>query len=343
VKIVVATHRGPWVVDPGTASMRRGEGMRAKARAEDRSPDAASRQLTPTCVAWDGKVAGRAWAGTDGGGVFRSDDGGVSWQPVGLSGERISSITASRAAPGELWVGAEPSRIWRTRDAGTTWQPTSPLEQLPSSPRWAFPPRPSTHHVRWIACHPRDPETLWAAIEAGALVASHDGGTTWTDRVPGGPKDTHELAIHPDRPEHLRSAAGDGWFESTDGGATWESPEQGLEVRYLRSVAIDPGDPAVVLVSGASGPRTAYGGGRADGRVWRRQGSGAWRRVLDAWPDPPATIAPILRAGATAGELWAVDERGVHRSADGGFRWERTAAFPEPPQALRGLAVQDGS
>jgi len=64
-----------------------------------------------------------------------------------------------------------------------------------------------------------------------------DGGHSWHDRVTAGPWDTHELAIHPDAPTSLRIAAGDGYFESDDGGATWRSPEEGLEVGYLRSVA----------------------------------------------------------------------------------------------------------
>ena len=40
----------------------------------------------PTCLAADPLVRGRAWCGTHHAGVFRSDDGGRSWQPVGLAG-----------------------------------------------------------------------------------------------------------------------------------------------------------------------------------------------------------------------------------------------------------------
>ncbi len=50
-------------------------------------------------------------------------------------------------------------------------------------------------------------------------------------------------------------------------------------------------------------------------------------------------IAPLLVPGDRAGELWAADERGVHRTADGGLRWERVVAYPEPVSHLRGLAV----
>jgi photosystem II stability/assembly factor-like uncharacterized protein len=118
--------------------------------------------------------------------VYRSDDGGVSWRGIGgLDGRRIMSITASPARPNLVWVGTEPSEVWRSADAGETWQQTSALETLPSSSEWSFPPKPDTHHVRWIACHPRDGDRLWVAIEAGALVSTLDGGRSWHDRVRG--------------------------------------------------------------------------------------------------------------------------------------------------------------
>jgi photosystem II stability/assembly factor-like uncharacterized protein len=292
-----------------------------------------------TCLTADPLVHGRAWCGTHRNGVFRTDDGGTSWRSVGLSGQLIMAITASPAERDVVWVGTEPSEVWRSENAGKTWEQTSKLETLPSSRRWSFPPRPDTHHVRWIACHPVEPERLWVAIEAGALVSTIDGGRTWRDRVPGGPWDTHELAIHYKAPDTLRVSAGDGYFESDDGGATWGSPTDGLEVGYLRSVAIDPEQPEVVVVSASSGPYSAYVAGRSDGRLYRRLTGERWERVRDGWPEPPSTIAPLLCAGAKGGEVWAADERGVHRSDDGGKSWRRAVSYATSPQDLRGLTL----
>jgi hypothetical protein len=89
-------------------------------------------------------------------------------------------------------------------------------------------------------------------------VSTIDRGRTWRDRVPGGPWDTHELAIHRKAPDTLRVSAGNGYFESDDAGATWRSPRADLEVGYLQSVAIDPEQPEVVMVSASSGPYSAY-------------------------------------------------------------------------------------
>ena len=320
--ILVATDREVVIIDDerGTSATVHGIGDR------------------PTCLAATPLVRGRVWCGTQRGGVFRSDDGGTCWKSVGLAGRLIMAVTASPVQRDVVWVGTEPSEVWRSGDAGTTWEQTATLETLSSSSEWSFPPRPDTHHVRWIACHPIQPERLWVAIEAGALVSTIDGGHTWRDRVPGGPSDTHELAIHQKTPDTLRVSAGDGYFESDDAGATWRSPSAGLEVGYLRSVVIDPEQPAVVVISASSGPHSAYVAGRSDGRLYRRLTRDRWERVRAGWPEPASTIAPLLCAGAKAGELWAADERGVHRSDDGGMSWRRVAGYTTSPQHLRGLA-----
>lgn len=322
--VLVATGTEVLRVDPIAGSVERSGGL-----GESR----------PTCLSGDPLVPGRAWCGTQADGLFRCDDGGTLWRAVGLAEARIMAVAVSPVIRGEVWVGTEPSSLRRSGNAGESWEEMSGLGKLPSSSEWSFPPKPETHHVRWIACHPQAPGRLWLAIEAGALVSTFDGGATWRDRVPGGPYDTHEVAIHPDSPDALRVAAGDGYYESRDGGDIWVSPMDGLDVGYLRSVAIDPGDPSTVVLSAASRPRSAYVAGRSDGRLYRREGGGRWQRVRDGWPEPPDTIAPLLCAGSRPGELWAADERGLHGSLDGGRRWESVAPFAKRPSNLRGLAL----
>jgi photosystem II stability/assembly factor-like uncharacterized protein len=323
MSILVATDRGVIVADVARGTVDPAQGI------SDR----------PTCLAADRLVRGRAWCGTHRRGVFRSEDGGRSWQSVGLAGKLIMAVTASPAERDVVYVGTEPSEVWRSDDAGSSWEQTSTLETLPSSTEWSFPPRPDTHHVRWIACHSLAAGRLWVAIEAGALVSTIDGGRTWRDRVHGAPWDTHELAVHQKAPDVLRVSAGDGYFESEDAGATWRSPSAGLEVSYFVSVAIEPERPEGVVVSASSGPYSAYVAGRSDGRLYRRLTRDRWERVRNGWPEPANTIAPLLCAGEKARELWAADERGVHRSEDGGKSWRRLVGYATLPQHLRGLAL----
>ena len=59
---------------------------------------------------------------------------------------------------------------------------TKNMKSLLSSYTWAFPPRPFTHHVRWITVDPNNPNTIYVSIEAGAVIQSNDKGHTWIDK-----------------------------------------------------------------------------------------------------------------------------------------------------------------
>jgi hypothetical protein len=61
---------------------------------------------------------------------------------------------------------------------GNSWKKWRPLS---SSTSWSFPPRPWTHHVRWIEPGANNVDYVFVAMEAGALVQSHDVGKTWID------------------------------------------------------------------------------------------------------------------------------------------------------------------
>ena len=126
--ILIATDREVVVIDAERGTSAPAEGL------TDR----------PACLAADALVRGRAWCGTNRDGVFRSDDGGRFWRPVGLAGRLIMAITASPIERDVVWVGTEPSEVWRSANPGTTWEPTSRLETLPSSSEWSFPPRPDS-------------------------------------------------------------------------------------------------------------------------------------------------------------------------------------------------------
>ncbi|MWG35561.1 WD40/YVTN/BNR-like repeat-containing protein [Halomarina oriensis] len=258
--------------------------------------------------------------GTFDDGLFRSTDGADSFERVAPEMEsRVMSLAVNPHDPDEWWAGTEPSRVYHSTDAGVTWTENPGLTDLPSAEDWYFPPRPDTHHIRWLAVDPSDTDHLYVGIEAGALVQSHDRGETWADRVDGSRRDNHSLATHPDAPERVWSAAGDGYAESHDHGETWDYPQEGLGHRYVWSVAVDPGDPETVLVSAASGARSAHSL-PAESYVYRRDGDGAWEQAMDGLPEPDGLIRAVLEPGED-GECFALTNRGVFRSTDFGGSW----------------------
>ena len=100
MQILVATDRDVLVIDAerGTSAPARGIGD------------------GPTCLAADALVHGRVWCGTHRGGVFRSDDGGRSWQAIGLAGRLIMALAASPATRDEVWRRRNWLRLACTRN-----------------------------------------------------------------------------------------------------------------------------------------------------------------------------------------------------------------------------------
>ncbi|WP_266075868.1 WD40/YVTN/BNR-like repeat-containing protein [Haladaptatus caseinilyticus] len=283
------------------------------------------------------------YCGTFDAGLFRSDDGGETFHSVGgeTIRESVMSLAIDPSDPETVWVGTEPSRVYRSEDGGESWVHREGLTELPSEPQWSFPPRPHTHHVRWIEPDPHDPEHLYVGIEAGALVQTHDAGSTWEDRVPDARRDNHSLTTHPETPNRVWTAAGDGYAESVDGGETWAYPQEGLDHRYCWSVAVVPDDPDTVLVSSATGPRTAHNADAAESYVYRKRDGEPWEQ-LDGIPTGDGVTRAVFAVDESDNELYAVNNRGVFRTEDGGTTWEELVVeWPTEfeRQTARGLAV----
>lgn len=271
------------------------------------------------CIDASNEVPERVFCGTFGDGLYRSVDAGETWEHVDVA-TNVMSLTVDPHDPDEVWLGTEPSAVYHSTDGGETWAEKPGLTNLPSASEWYFPPRPDTHHTRWIAVDPGDPAHLYVGIEAGALVQTHDKGETWEDRVSTARLDNHTLTTHPDAPDRAYSAAGDGYAETHDKGETWTYPQEGLKHRYVWSIAVDSADPDTVLVSSASGARRAHASSTAESYVYRRDNGGAWQQCLDGLPGPDGMIRPVLAAGA-AHEFYALTNRGLYRSSDSGEHW----------------------
>ena len=223
------------------------------------------------------------WAGTGeedsrnsispGGGIFKSTDGGGSWEFKGLRETQVIGRIVVHpldpdivfvAALGHIW-GANPERgLYRTTDGGETWELVKHI-----SDRAGFVD---------VAFRPGDPNTLFAAswervrgpwfLNSGgpgsALWKSTDGGSTWTEVEGGGFPTTMKgrigIAISESDPgimftmveaeEEEDGSGGNGLYRSEDGGDSWEKVnDANSRPFYYSQVRVDPQNPDRVYFS----------------------------------------------------------------------------------------------
>ena len=288
------------------------------------------------CLAVDPSDPDTLFAGLRDGGVYRTRDGGRTWDDCRLPQPGVFSLAVS-AVDGAVYAGTEPSALFRSDDGGEGWRELTALVELPSQPTWSFPPRPWTSHVRWIAPSPHEAGVVLVGIELGGLMRSSDRGETWEDHRPGAQRDVHSLAWHPRAPGRAYEAGGGGAAWSDDGGETWRPADEGRDRNYTWSVAVDPEDPDLWYVSASTGPFAAHGGGDPQARIYRR-GGGTWDTLADGLPEPlPAMPYALvatperLYAGLADGEIW--------ESADRGDTWQACSLTGDALTSLVALAA----
>src|SRR4051794_35993048 len=268
------------------------------------------------CLAADPADPDTVYAGLREGGVRRTADGGRSWVACALREPGVFSFAVG-AAEGGVYAGTGPSRLFRSDDRGASWRELEALLELPSRPRWSFPPRPWTSHVRWIAPSPHDANLLLVGIELGGLMRSGDGGETWQDHRSGAQPDVHSLAWHPRVPGRAYEAGGGGAAFSIDAGETWLAADEGRDRHYTWSVAVDPQDPDCWYVSASTGAYAAHGGRDPQARIYRRHDGEPWQPLAGRLPEPlPAMPYALVAtdgrpfAGPADGQLWASRDQG---------------------------------
>jgi hypothetical protein len=178
-----------------------------------------------------------------------------------------------------------------------------------------FTPWGAPADVRSISAGPDG--TTYVNVHVGGVVVSTDG-ERWSDTMDIS-NDVHHVLAHPERDGVALAAAAVGLGVTTDGGATWEWHDDGLDGRYMRAVAVDG---SRVLVSASRGS----GGSRAAVYRWDLDRRGPFERCEEGLPewfdDNVDTMCLAVQRrhaaiGAPDGTVW--------RSGDGGESWE--AAF----------------
>lgn len=270
-------------------------------------------------------------------GLWKSEDGGKSFKQsnTGLTSTNITAVAVNplRQTDGRntVYVGTEPSMVFHSEDYGETWVENKGIQDLPSKSSWAFPPRPSTHFVRWITPSETDANYVAVSIEAGAVIYTTDHGKTWQDRAEISPIDVHTLLKHPDAPARLYVANGgmvsnkkrESYAESPDGGYSWDFLSEGLEKHpYLYNLVLHPNDPDYRLASASESASKAHRD-PAYSTVYQKAGDEPWEEMADGLPSQGAFTHHLANDPDDVDAFYALNNYGIYYLSAEDTTWEK--------------------
>lgn len=332
--------------------------LRAQADANQVVPAAAYQGLRWRMVGAGrgGRVTGLAgvrqqphtfYAGATGGGVWKTEDAGITWFPVGdgqITTGSIGSIDVAPSSPNHVYVGTGSAAIrsnviigrgvFRSTDAGKSFQ---------------FAGLRESGQIGGIRVHPSNPDIVWAAALGSpfgptadrGIFKTTDGGKTWkktlfVDTEHGG----RDVEVDWQNPSVVYAAIyrgfRKGWdivsggpadkggiYKSIDGGETWKKISAGLPAKLIGKIDLD---------IARSNPQVLYAmveGVGAEGGLYRSNDAGeSWTMVNNSQRlrARPFYFHYVNVNPKNENEVW-VNELGLHKSTDGG----RTFTSVETP------------
>jgi len=216
-------------------------------------------------------------------GVYRTKNGGKTWEKVKFADENTGAIQvaidlknpqvvyadfwANRLAPWENGTfGGAGSGLWKSTDGGDTWKQLT--QGLPT-------PAQGLGRIGFCIC-PSLPTRLYATVDCGegtdnartysGIYRSDDAGANWyrtnpDPRLWGRGSDFAEIKADPKNPDIVYSANVVTW-KSTDGTKTWQAFRGAPGGDDYHRIWINPNDPNIILIASDQGAIITVNGGQ---------------------------------------------------------------------------------
>ncbi|MBM3264717.1 MAG: hypothetical protein FJY97_15015 [candidate division Zixibacteria bacterium] len=271
------------------------------------------------------------YVGTVGQGVWRSMDGGETWERVHdqlYSESDIRAIAVHPRDPRILYAGTD-TGVYRSSDGGDTWSRSdSEMNEL---------------HVWSLAIDPAHPETVYAGTRPSAVYRSEDDGGSWQKLDTGMEtvcppilytRVTTLLCDPVDTDTLWAGVEIDGVYRSKDRGATWTAHKTGLNSLDIHGITILPGPPKRILVTTNAGICISTDNGETfqDMEIHTRF---AWRYCRGTTQKTDGS--GVIFVGNGSGPPG--DAGAIRRTTDGGLTWGTPRLSHEPNSTIWHFAV----
>lgn len=236
----------------------------------------------------------RIFVGTASGGVWLSENGGITWEPI-FDDNPVLSIGAlkiNQSNPSEIWVGTGEGNPRNSQNSGA-----GVYHSLDGGKSWTFKGLKDTRVIHRILIDESRPGTIYV----GAL------GAQWGDS--------------PDR----------GVFKTRDNGETWDKILYVNEKTGVGDMVMDPNNPNKIIVAMWEfwrRPWYSYSGGEGSGLYITHDGGDNWTEISDEDGLPKGDLGRIgvAIAGSDTDIVYALveaKENALYQSKDGGAKWQK--------------------
>jgi hypothetical protein len=261
---------------------------------------------------------GEVWAGVEPAALFRSHDGGESFELVrglwdhphratwlpGFGGLCLHTVLPHPTDPDEVLVGISTGGVYRSSDGGKSWAPSNAGIEARFQPD-RYPEYGQCVHK--VTRDSADPTRLYLQNHGGVFT-SHDDGSTWGLATAGLPADFgFGLAAHPYRagtaflfplqadahrmPPQYRARV----YRTDDAGQSWSASGTGLPDEGFYSVVLRDALAVDGVGSLADPDRLGVYFGTRSGEVWASTDAGStWGQVAQHFPDVLCVRATVL-------------------------------------------------